>query len=198
MRIIAGEFKGRAIEAGEGSRPTADFVRQALFSILGGTVQGVFLDLYAGSGAVGLEARSRGAEAILVEREPAALKSIRANLDHVGVTSGVSVVAADVLRFLKAPDAGRPPIEPRPVAYVFADPPYDYPLGGKLLRQLAATTLVGPETLVIYERRIRTRLELPDGFELLRESQHGEAKLAFMRLKRQGEGATPEPPVDAP
>lgn len=187
MRIIAGEFKGRSLEVGEGTRPTADFVRQALFSMLGGTIEGTFLDLYAGSGAVGLEARSRGAHAILVEREPVALKAIRANIDHLDVKSGLSVVAGDVLKFLKSPESSRPAIEPRPVEYVFADPPYDYPLEAKLLRLLAATPLVGPGTLVILERRGRAKFNAPEGLELLRETQHGEARLAFMR--RPGSGA---------
>ena len=181
MRIIAGDFKGRAIEAGEGMRPTSDFVRQALFSMLGGAVSGTFLDLYAGSGAVGIEARSRGAEVILVERDPAAIAAIRGNLERLRVKGGVSVVASDVLRFLKHPEEATPPIEPQPMAVVFADPPYDYPLHDKLLRYLAATSLVGPDTLVIVERRRRTRVAMPEGLELVRETAHGESHLWFYR-----------------
>ena len=198
MRIIAGEFKGHSIDAGEDTRPTADFVRQALFSMLGGMIDGTFLDLYAGSGAVGLEARSRGASAIFVEREPSALKAIRANVDRLDIKSGITMVNCDVLKFLKSPEAGRPPIEPRPVTYVFADPPYDYALNDKLLRLLAATPLVGPETLVIFERRSRTRFKPPDGLELLRETQHGEAKLAFLRRSSSPSDAGAEPAEPAP
>lgn len=196
MRIIAGEFKGRPIHAGEGMRPTADFVRQALFSILGGSVTGAFLDLYAGSGAVGLEARSRGAEAILVEREPAAVATIRGNIDRLGIESGVTVVGADVLKFLKAPESCRPSVTARPIEHVFADPPYDYPLTDKLLRALAASAFVGPDTLLILERRGRGRLEVPEGLVLVRETQHGEAKLDFMR-RGDGQPRDADGPVQA-
>lgn len=181
MRIIAGELKGRTIEAGEGVRPTSDFVRQALFSILGGAPSGIFLDLHAGSGAVGIEALSRGAEVVLVEREPEALKTIRRNLDRLGVVSGITVIASDVLRFLKHPEQASPPIEPQPVDVVFSDPPYDYPLHEKLLRYLAASSLVGPQTIVIVERRRRARVAAPQGLELVRQTGHGETTLSFYR-----------------
>jgi 16S rRNA (guanine966-N2)-methyltransferase len=179
MRIIAGEWRGRSIDGGEGLRPTSDFVRQALFSILGGTIGGTFLDLYAGSGAVGLEARSRGASVVLVEREPLAVATIRGNLERLDVRGGIAVVPGDVLRFLKHPEESR--IDAEPFDVVFADPPYDYPLQDKLLRVLAGSALVGPSTLVVVERRIRTRVKQAEGLATIRETTHGEVTLTQYR-----------------
>src|SRR5215213_10048548 len=103
MRIVAGRHKGRRLRApaGAGTRPTADRVREALFSILG-SIDGLrVLDLYAGSGALGLEALSRGAaSATFVESARPALAAIRANLDAVGEEA--DVVASDAIKWLRA------------------------------------------------------------------------------------------------
>src|SRR5258705_6830845 len=108
MRVIAGMYGGRRIAAPPGSRtrPTSDRVREALFSILGGRVQGArVLDLFAGSGALGIEALSRGAEsATFVDDAPAAIKAVRANLGALKATAEVR--DSDALRFLGAASSG--------------------------------------------------------------------------------------------
>jgi 16S rRNA (guanine966-N2)-methyltransferase len=123
LRICGGEWRGRALRAAEGLafRPTQERVREALFSRLGGAVAGgTVIDLFAGSGALGLEALSRGARrAIFVERAPEALAALRANVDALAAQAAAEIVAGDVLAFL-AGRFGRH----GPVSLVLADPPY--------------------------------------------------------------------------
>jgi 16S rRNA (guanine966-N2)-methyltransferase len=181
MRIIAGTYKGRRLAASDHLRPTGDRVREALFSILGGMLEGaVFVDAYAGTGAVGLEALSRGAHAVLVEKDPASVRLLRQNLDLLDIQGGVTVVEDDALRFLKNPAASRR-VEAKAVDVVFCDPPYDYGPREKLLRTLAASPLVGPDTTVVVEARRGTRLRSPDGLTLMREERYGETELLFYR-----------------
>ena len=121
MRIIAGEFRGRGLKApgDRRARPTADRVREAWFSILAGELPGArVLDLFAGSGALGLEALSRGAEAVdFVELSRSALAALRANVAALDVDDRVRVHAGDALRFVADLAAGRYDL-------AFADPPY--------------------------------------------------------------------------
>jgi 16S rRNA (guanine966-N2)-methyltransferase len=121
MRIIAGEFRGRRLQPPPDRRvrPTADRVREAWFSILGGAIPGArVLDLFAGSGALGLEALSRGAaHATFVELSPPALRVLRANLDALDVIDRAVVHRADALRFVaRLPEAA--------FDVALADPPY--------------------------------------------------------------------------
>jgi 16S rRNA (guanine966-N2)-methyltransferase len=124
MRIIAGTARGRRLASPpDGVRPTGDRVREALFASLGPRVTGAsVLDAFAGSGALGLEARSRGAAHVtLVERDRAALTVLRANVDRVGLDA-VTVVAADAARLLRDAAAVPPPGAPYDLALL--DPPY--------------------------------------------------------------------------
>ena len=127
MRIIAGKYRSRPLRApsGAGTRPTSDRLRETLFNVLAPRIEGAaFLDLYAGSGAVGLEALSRGAaSATFVEQAAAALKVLRYNLDRLGVKSGARVRAESVSAFLRS----RAESSPKPTRHevVFLDPPYD-------------------------------------------------------------------------
>jgi 16S rRNA (guanine966-N2)-methyltransferase len=128
MRIIAGKFRSRVLAAPRGmaTRPTSDRLRETLFNVLGARVEGSsFLDLYAGSGAVGLEALSRGARSVvLVERAPAALKILRANLAALEVEcAAFRVYGGSVAGFLGSADAASPRAEEYAVIYL--DPPYD-------------------------------------------------------------------------
>jgi 16S rRNA (guanine966-N2)-methyltransferase len=119
MRVIAGKAKGRRLKAvpGSGTRPITDRAKSALFSIIGVDVVGArFLDLFAGTGGVGIEALSRGAaEAIFVERDRAALRTIRGNLVHTGLTEAGWVERADVFDYLDR--------SPAPFDYVYVAPP---------------------------------------------------------------------------
>ena len=156
-RVIAGRFGGRRLQAppGDATRPTADRVREALFSILGTRVQDArVLDLFAGSGALGLEALSRGAAQVtFVETAPAALKALRANLAAVGADA--EVVRADALRWLRGA-----PGDARQYDLVFLDPPYRRAeaLGATLSELLPA--VLAPGALVVAESDRRSPLEL--------------------------------------
>ncbi len=157
MRVIAGAYGGRRLQAppGRATRPTSDRVREALFSILGARVEGAdVLDLFAGSGALGLEALSRGAARVtFVDSAPAALRALRANLATLG--AGAEVVRADALRWLTAPR-----VEPRQYSLVFLDPPYQRAgeLGAMLSEALPG--VLAREALVVAESDRRAPLEL--------------------------------------
>jgi 16S rRNA (guanine(966)-N(2))-methyltransferase RsmD len=169
MRLIAGTYGGRRLQAppGEATRPTSDRVREALFSILGDRVQGArVLDLFAGSGALGLESLSRGAaEATFVDSAPAAIRAIRANLATLGAAA--EVIRADALRWLRGAPAGG-----RQYDLVFLDPPYRRTgeLGAPLSAALAPVLAEG--ALVVAEADRRAPLELT--FPLTDERRYGD------------------------
>src|SRR5215210_472994 len=160
MRIVAGRWGGRrlATPRGTATRPTSDRVREALFSILGDRVQGArVLDLFAGSGALGLEALSRGAaQATFVDSAAAAIAAVRANLEALGATAEVQ--RADALRFLRTA-----PGKARHYDLVLLDPPYR--LAARLGRELseALPAVLAHDALVVSEsdRRAPLPLQLP-------------------------------------
>jgi len=183
MRIIAGTYRSRTLQAPEGlaTRPTSDRLRETLFNVLAPRIEGArFLDLYAGSGAVGIEALSRGAAHVeFVERAPVALAVLRGNLAKLGVTAGFRIHGGSVgtvLRRMK-PDAGAG------FDVVFLDPPYDAAeeysatlalLGGGL------DWLLAEGAVVIAEHRRKERLE--DKYGALgrtRLQEQGDAGLSF-------------------
>lgn len=176
-RIIAGTAGGRrlVVPSGTSTRPTADRAREGLFSSLQSLIdlEGArVLDLYAGTGAIGLEAVSRGAAtATLVDDDPRALTAIRSNVEALGLAA--TVVDAEVLRFL----AGEP--DPYDVAVV--DPPYDLDVDPVLTALLPWLT---DEAVVAVERRTRGPAPLaPEGLQLERSRRYGEATLwYFSRL----------------
>jgi 16S rRNA (guanine966-N2)-methyltransferase len=160
MRIVAGLYGGRRLTAPAGSetRPTSDRVREALFSVLGPSIQGArVLDLYAGSGALGLEALSRGAQsAVFVDRSRKAIAAIRANLEALGITAEVRPIEARAA--LRAASA-------RHEAYdlVFLDPPYRRAaeLGRELSEGLTAVLAPGARVITESDRRAPLELDLP-------------------------------------
>jgi 16S rRNA (guanine966-N2)-methyltransferase len=161
VRVVAGRYGGRRLVAPKGAatRPTADRVREALFSALGDVTGLTVLDLFAGSGALGLEALSRGAEsAVFVERAAPALAALRANLDALGAEADVH--RADARAFLRnASRAGH--------AYdlVFLDPPYRD--AERLGRELDPASVMAPGGRLVIESDHRSPLdiELPTTFE---------------------------------
>jgi 16S rRNA (guanine966-N2)-methyltransferase len=170
MRIVAGEFKGRRLRMPRGAptRPTADRVREALFSMLGDVSGARVLDLYAGSGALGIEALSRGAEsAVFVERDQRAVAAIQANLDAVGANAELR--RQDALGFLARADGT--------FDLVFCDPPYDCGprIAGPLAERLPAVLSEGAR--IVTESDKRRPLELP--FPLLRERTYGDTRIAI-------------------
>jgi 16S rRNA (guanine966-N2)-methyltransferase len=179
-RVIAGTVGGRRLvmPAGDGTRPTADRAREGLFSSLtslrGSLADASFLDLYAGSGAVGLEAASRGASRVLlVERDPTALRAIRANIDTLGL-DGVEVRGEPVDRVLATPAAASFDV-------VFLDPPYSDPVE-ETLRRLTDGGWLAADAVVAVERATRDPEPVwPAGIEPVRSRRYGEATLWYGR-----------------
>jgi len=123
MRVIAGRYRGQRLKTPPGvrTRPTADRVREALFSILGNVEDLQVADLFAGSGALGIEALSRGAARVtFVDQQPRGLAILRQNLDALGFKERANIVRGDVVRWLEAS-----PEAVRAARFVFLDPPYD-------------------------------------------------------------------------
>jgi len=146
MRVIAGEAKGRRLKMvpGSSTRPVGGRVKEALFGILGEwVVDALFLDLYAGTGSVGIEALSRGARAaVFVDQGRRAIATIKDNLAHTGLDDRARVVRADVFAFMKRGD-----LEPFDLIYVA--PPQYKGLWAKTLRALDGSSLLAPGGLVV-------------------------------------------------
>jgi 16S rRNA (guanine966-N2)-methyltransferase len=182
-RIIAGAAGGRRLitAAGRTTRPTSDRTREGLFSTVlamtGGLQGAAVLDLYAGSGAIGLEALSRGADdVLLVESDPRAAQVISANMDVVGL-AGARLVTDQVARVL-----ARGPQGLRPRDFVFADPPYALAAEEleRMLTMLATEGWLAPSAVVAVERATRSGpLSWPAGYEVDRSRKYGEATLWY-------------------
>jgi 16S rRNA (guanine966-N2)-methyltransferase len=177
VRVIAGTAKGRRLVAPKtGTRPTTDRIKEALFASLGpSVVDANVLDLYAGSGALAIEALSRGAaRAVLVDRDRAAEEAIRANLQTTGFDDRARVRRSAVVGFLSTS------IPEAPFDLVLIDPPYDTQgedVNG-VLRLLAEGTLVVPGGSVVVERRKSGEpLALPDGWRIEKERAYGDTLL---------------------
>ena len=184
MRIIAGECRGRTLHApaGQTTRPTADRVRQALFDTLAhapwaglDSLRGArVLDGFAGTGALGLEALSRGAaSACFIERDRAALRALRENIANCGMQDRSTVRALDMLRLPPAGAAG-------PVDLVFLDPPYNQDLPVRALSVLDRGGWLHPTTLVVVETAAAEPAPVAAD-RLLLERRHGAACLYAWR-----------------
>jgi len=183
VRVIAGKFRSRRLK-GPGMlqiRPTSDRLRETLFDILGPTVDdSLFVDLYAGTGAIGIEAVSRGArEVILVESNAKAAKLIRENLAALGIQAGIELITADALKGLEKIAARHLVAD-----FIFLDPPYERTEEHfRVLEFLDASHLVAPQGVVIVEHR--SGMEVPerlDRLECTRQVEQGDAILSFYRL----------------
>jgi 16S rRNA (guanine966-N2)-methyltransferase len=169
VRVIAGEWGGRRLVAppGAATRPTSDRVREALFSVLGARVEGArVLDLFAGSGALGIEALSRGAaSATFVDSAPAALRALRSNLETLGAEGEVR--RQDAVRFVAGAAAAGEQYD-----LAFLDPPYRFAgrLGAQLSAILPAVLASGGIVVAESDRREPIGLELP----LLDERRYGD------------------------
>lgn len=180
MRIIGGEYKGRRLHTPRGAvvRPTADRVREAIFNILGGTCRGrLVVDLFAGTGALGLEALSRGAEsAIFVDRQPSALDVIRRNIAACGCDHRSRAFLNDIkrnLNCLKRVD--------RSAELVFMDPPYHQGFIGPTLRHLHTGRFIAADTILIVEHAWDEVLpDLDNVFRLEDQRRYGKTLVSFL------------------
>lgn len=184
MRIIAGTFRGRPLatvgkgDPGAHLRPTADRVRESLFNMLGGGRFGspfdgaVVLDLFAGTGALGLEALSRGADsATFVDDGRKAQSLIRANITALGCTSA-NLIGRDATRL--------PPNPGTPATLVFLDPPYGKSLGQKALASARDGNWIAPGALIVWEDNAPQ--PAPDGFSLLDTRKYGDTHVTVLRF----------------
>jgi 16S rRNA (guanine966-N2)-methyltransferase len=172
VRVIAGEFRGRRIAAPKGdvTRPTSDFVRETAFNLIGPVDGASVLDLYAGSGALGIEALSRGAErALFVDSSREACRTIGANLEQLGLRA--TVLCQDAVRALAA--------ERRAYDLILADPPYDFAGYDRLAPHLAR--LVAEDGLVVVQTPAAGEPAL-DGLNVRTSRRYGSARLTLFEL----------------
>ncbi|NBB26600.1 16S rRNA (guanine(966)-N(2))-methyltransferase RsmD [Porphyrobacter sp. SLTP] len=179
MRIIAGEWRGRKLAApkGDGTRPTADRARETLFAMLTsrlGDFDGLQIaDLFAGSGALGLEALSRGAaHCLFVEQDRAAVDVIRANITALGAQARSRVEVGSVMQ-LRAASA--------PLDLILADPPYQSGAGEVALDRLLRLGWIGPETWIAVETSFKEDVAVK-GLTIEAERRVGKGKLSLLRL----------------
>ncbi|MBQ9901198.1 MAG: 16S rRNA (guanine(966)-N(2))-methyltransferase RsmD [Clostridia bacterium] len=182
MRVITGTARGRRLRTLEGHdvRPTTDRVKEAVFSVIQFDIEGRrILDLFAGSGQMGIEALSRGAsEAVFVDSSSASIAVVRENLRTCGLNGAAVVVQGDALSYL-APRAGRPEFD-----YAFLDPPY-----GKGILQAAlpaAAAVMKPNGAIICESPAEEALpEEAGGFAIDRQYRYGRIKVTFYRIPQE-------------
>jgi 16S rRNA (guanine966-N2)-methyltransferase len=179
MRLTGGLDRGKRLIAPRGgqTRPTAAKVREAIFNILGPAPEGSVLDLYAGTGALGLEALSRGAtHAVFVEREPAPLSALRRNIRELGFEDRATVVAADVCTGLR-----RLASKGHRFSWIFLDPPYVKEMAG-VLSELSGSALLTSCAVVVLEHDKRNRPAESVGCLFLTDRrQYGDTELSFFR-----------------
>jgi len=186
LRIIAGSAKKRHLKVPPGwqGRPTADRVKESLFNILGSLVPGsVFLDLFAGTGNIGIEALSRGAgHVVLVEKDPRAARTIKQNIRDAGLESGARVLTSDVYRALEELAAGSAADRQGQGKFdlVFLDPPYGMGFELPVIGRVLELGLLAQGGLIIAESGKREELP-PDikGLLLNRQERYGDTLLSF-------------------
>ena len=193
MRIVAGEFRGRRLEApkGDATRPTTDRVREAVFSALSSIAGpslggGAALDAFAGTGALGLEALSRGIDSVtFVEQDRAALAAIRRNIETLGAEDRTTVVVGDSLA-----RAATGSLPGGPFALLLLDPPYRLDAGevAMMISQLVVHDLLGDEALIMLERASGTTVIWPAGVSVLTEKRYGTTAVDIAVYER-GEGS---------
>ncbi len=178
MRIIAGNFKGRRLEtpANYDIRPTSEMVKEALFSMLMNDIHNsVFVDLFSGTGAVGLEALSRGAEKVyLVDRSRESVSIIRNNVNKIGCQSQANILASD---YRVAMDRINEPVD-----IIFADPPYEEGYNLEILESVENSDLLNDDGILIIEHS--KKFDMPERYENLeafKEKKYGKKALTFYR-----------------
>jgi 16S rRNA (guanine966-N2)-methyltransferase len=185
MRIVGGESRGRALHsvAGEGTRPTADRVRQSLFDRLGQRCDGLsVLDLYAGTGALSFEALSRGAvRAVLVEQAKPAVEVIELNARELGMHPRCKIIRDDVVRAL-------PQLAARAETFdlIFSDPPYALQRAQSTIDRIAELKLLSPAGRAVIERdKHEPSPQAPPGLLLVHERNYGDTAVSIFEHQAQ-------------
>ena len=182
MRLVAGRHRGRRLVAppGHGTRPTSDRVREALFNLLAhsldwaGLAEAHVADIFCGTGAVGLEALSRGAAfATFVDNDPAAIAATRANIETMGEGRRSSVLRNDATGRLRRPA--------KPVDLVYLDPPYREEVAPGVIVHLNRGGWLADGALCVTELHRRAPFEVPEGFEIADDRTYGDTRLLFLR-----------------
>ena len=181
MRIVAGKFRGKQLTSpsDESIRPTADRVRESMFNILASRLGPVFsglrvLDLFAGTGALGLEALSRGAEHVtFVDNGAEARGLIRDHIEAFGAAGITKLLRRDATALGQPGTFGR-------FDLIFLDPPYGQGLGEKALSELAANGWIAPGATVVWEEAAGAEVTIPAGFTLEDTREYGAAAVRFL------------------
>ena len=172
MRVIAGKAKRIQLNTIKtmDTRPTTDRIKETLFNMIAhGLCDCTFLDLFAGSGAIGIEALSRGAsKCVFVENSPAACKCIKENLEKTRLKDQAEVIPADVFSVLKRLEGNQV------FDYIFMDPPYDHDLEKQVLEYLSTSSLINEDSLIIAEASIETDFSYLEelGFSLIKRKDY--------------------------
>lgn len=184
MRVITGSARGRPLKSlrGQATRPTTELLKGALFNMIGPDIEGKsFLDLYAGTGGVGIEALSRGASrAVFIDSSPEAVKVIADNLRSTGLSErgraylNTVRAAVDILSH-----------RDQKFDYIFLDPPYEKGYVAPTLAWIADAGLLAPAGVVIAEHSRREPIREPNGFVIWRETAHGDSVLTFLICKEE-------------
>ena len=176
LRVAGGEARGRRLKTPKGIRPTQGMVKQAIFNLAGADINdALVIDLFAGSGALGIEALSRGAsEAVFVDREPRGLAILRQNLEALGLKEHAQVVRGDVVRWLEA----SPELIKR-AGVVFLDPPYDDVVLDRALRVLDREV---EDATVIAEHSRRHELPTLARLRADRQRRYGDTMVTVLRI----------------
>jgi 16S rRNA (guanine966-N2)-methyltransferase len=180
MRVTGGSDRGRKIRTprSSGTRPTASRVREAIFNILGPPPEGPVLDLYAGTGAMGIEALSRGASrAVFVERDSRALSILSRNLRELGLADRAAILGTNVRNALSRLDPGT-----EPFAWVFIDPPYATSEAERALSLLAGSDALAPGAVIVIEHdKRRLPPEAAGDLKLMDRRFYGDTGISFYR-----------------
>lgn len=184
MRVIAGSARRLLLKTVEGmdTRPTTDRIKETLFNMIQNDLYGCsFLDLFAGSGAIGIEALSRGArEAVFIDSGSRQISCIRDNLNTTRLAERAEVLGCDVLSGLKLLAGKR-----RRFDYIFMDPPYNHGLERQVLDALRDSPLADGDTVLIVEASLETEFSWagPMGYELLRDKEYKTNRHVFLKKK---------------
>jgi 16S rRNA (guanine966-N2)-methyltransferase len=182
MRVIAGKYRGRRLRAPSGRRirPTSDRLRESIFNIIGSDIQDKnILDIFAGTGAMGIEALSRGAgHAVFIDKHPAALECIRANIEPLEIPDQWNIIRWDV-----APNLHCLAKQTMRFGYAFIDPPYDRGFASQALENVVTSDAMESGGLIVLEHHRQEKIACRENrIALLDQRRYGKTLVSFLRI----------------